>query len=137
MSRNRQFTTAAARRRADPIIWTIDEVPLKLRASVDIVEVAVALETLREPVEENSARAVAAKRTAMLGILRTFIEPESHDALEEVSPSLDMALLAEMVRDLAQEYAGTANPTNSASSSDGSSGTGESSTAGALPAGST
>lgn len=137
MTRHRSFTTAAARRKADPIIWTVDGTDLLLRATIDIVEVAAALETLRDPADGNAAKAVAEKRAAMLEIMRGFIEPSHHDAFAEVAPNLDMNLLAEMIRDAAQEYSGAANPTSAPSSSDGSPETGESSTAGALPVAST
>lgn len=137
MTRHRSFTTAAARRKADPIVWTVDGTDLLLRATIDIVEVAAALETLRDPVDGNGAKAVAEKRAAMLDIMRGFIEPSHHDAFAEVAPNLDMNLLAEMIRDAAQEYSGAANPTSAPSSSDGSPVTGESSTAGALPVAST
>ena len=122
MTRSRAFTTAAARRRANPIEWVVDDQKILLRPSVDLTEVADLVEALQAPLPEgaNEIKVAAERRTLLVGILRTFVEEKSRDALDAVAPDLDWGLLTEMVQELLQEYTGAANPTQEPSSSAGS-----------------
>lgn len=136
MTRHRSFETAAARRRANPIVWEVDGTPIRLRASVDITEVAPLFESLQTPVDEDKSQisATLRRRTDLVATIREFVEEDSHDAFDRVAPDLEIPMLIEMVRDLVEEYVGAKNPTKPADSSAGSSETGASSTAGAEPA---
>ena len=133
MARSRSFETAAARRRSDPIVWTIDGTDIRLRPSVDIGEIAPLVDELQAPVEGNQVKAAVVKKGAMIDTIKTFIEPDDHDKFDTITPDLDMGILLEMVQEVVGEYAGTANPTKRSSSSDGSSTDGKSSTDGAAP----
>lgn len=139
MTRHRAFTTAAARRRQDPIVWTIDGHDVHLRASLNLADIAPLVDELQAPVAEdaNQVTVAASKREALVAAVRAFVEPASHEAFDAVSPDLDMGMMADMVQDLVQEYAGTANPTQPSSSSDGFEITGASSTDGPAPGDST
>jgi hypothetical protein len=138
MTRSRSFTTAAARRRNDPIVWTIDGTDIRLRASVDLAEIAPLVDELQSPAAEgNQVQAAAAKRAALVGTVATFVQEDDRILFTDLAPDLDMGMLVEMVQDLIAEYAGTANPTKPSLSSDGSSPGGESSTDGAQPEAST
>jgi len=133
MTRQRAFQTAAARRRANPIEWVIDDVTVRLRPSVDLLEIADLVDALQAPAPEgvNDVKAAQMKRETFLEIVRHFLEPGAHEAFASVAPDLDFGMLTDMIQDLVQEYTGQANPTQEQSSSDGSSETGNSSTAGA------
>ena len=132
MTRHKAFTTAAARRRQDPIVWTIDGHEIRLRATLNLAEIAPLVEALQDEGDgKNQIAAIAAKRDMLVDAVRAFVEPASHEAYEVVAADLDMGLLAEMVQDLIREYTGTGNPTEPSSSSDGSEQTGPSSTDGA------
>lgn len=135
MTRHKSFTTAAARRRLDPIVWEIDGTTIRLRASVDLDEIAEAAESLQAPIEnEQSMSGIVARRASLVAVVETFVDPADLDAFRALAPSLDLAMLVEMSRDSIAEYAGLGNSGQDSSSSDGSSPTGPSSTAGALPA---
>jgi hypothetical protein len=128
--RNKSFETAAARRRKDPIVWNIDGHEIKLRASVQIDELADAVDELSKDVEGDNALKVAeSKRKIMLDILRAFVEKESVKAVNAVAVDLDVGILDEMLTDLIAEYMGAGNPTKRSSSSDGSLTDGETSAA--------
>lgn len=133
MTRQRAFQTAAARRRANPIEWVIDDVTVRLRPSVDLLEIADLVDALQAPTPEgmNDVKAAQMKRETFLEIVRHFLEPGAHEAFDSVAADLDFGMLTDMIQDLVQEYTGQANPTQEQSSSDGSSETGSSSTAGA------
>ena len=133
MARSRSFETAAARRRSDPIVWTIDGTDIRLRPSVDLVEIAPLVDELQAPVEGNQVKAAVVKKGAMIDTIKTFIEPDDYDKFDKVTPDLDMGILLEMVQEVVGEYAGTANPTKQSLSSDGSSTDGKSLTDGAAP----
>lgn len=132
MSRVRQFQTAAARRRKDPLIWEIDGKTIRLVSSLELADLAELIEALQEDGEEgeNSIRLAAKKRLLLLEIMSKFLEPESKPLFDELSPDLDIHLLNEMVVDLINEFSGAANPTKPSSSSAGSERDGESSTDG-------
>jgi hypothetical protein len=133
MTRQRAFQTAAARRRANPIEWVIDDVTIRLRPSVDLLEIADLVDALQAPNPEgmNDVKAAQLKRVTFVDIIKHFLEPGGFDAFDSVAADLDFGMLTEMIQELVQEYTGQANPTQEQSSSDGSSETGSSSTAGA------
>ena len=135
MTRQKAFMTAAARRRANPIEWIIDEETVRLRSSVDLSEIADLLEALQTPAKkgESEIRAASEKRKILLDVVRTFVLTESVEAFDRVAPDLDFLILSDMVQELIAEYTGQGNPTQASSSSTGSSETGSSSTAGASP----
>lgn len=135
MTRKRAFTTAAARRRKDPIEWEIDDQIIRLRASVDITEIADLVDDLQTPAPEGvgDIRAGALKRQVFLDIIRTFIEPEYQEAFAVIEADLDAAMLVEMIDELVTEYTGADHPTVAPSSLDGSDTTGPSSMDGAAP----
>ena len=133
MTRQKAFQTAAARRRADPIEWIIDDRVIKLKASAELTEIVDVVEALTEPIDDSKSelRGALEKRGMLLEILKTFIEPGSHQAFDDVAPDIDFFMLQEMMQDLVMEYTGQNNPTQAPSSSDGSLTTGNSSTDGA------
>lgn len=113
-------------------MWEIDGTEIRLRPSVDLVEIAEAVEQLQAPIEGNSLEGIVKRRTLMVDMIATFVTPEDRDQFAAISGDLDVAVLVEMVQEVTGEYTGTGNPTQPESSSDGSSLTGNSSTAGAL-----
>lgn len=122
MTRQRAFQTAAARRRSNPIEWVIDDVTVRLRANVELAEVAALVEALQEPLPEgkNEILGVAEKRGKLIELVRTFLEPGAVEHFDKVSDDLDFVIIAEMVQELIMEYTGQTNPTPAPSSSDGS-----------------
>ena len=139
MARSRSFETAAARRRNDPIVWSIDGTDIRLRASVDLSEIAPLIDALQAPSPKgaNAVQVAVEKRAAMVDAVTVFIEPDDRDNFAKVQTDLDPQMLADMVQELVTEYAGAANPTKPSLSSDGSNATGPSSTDGAAPEAST
>jgi hypothetical protein len=135
MTRHRSFQTAAARRRAEPIIWTIDDHDIRLRTSVSLADLADLVDILQTPVPEDQTpmRFAVERRSTIIQGIRPFVEDESLTVYESVCDDLDVQTLGEMVSDLIAEYAGSRNPTKPSSSSPGSDPTGPSSTDGAQP----
>lgn len=131
MTRHRSFSTAAARRRADPIVWEIDGSEIRLRSFVDIAEIAHAVEELQAPSEDASISSLISRRGAMIEMIGGFIEPEDRHRWDEIAPLIEVSILAEMTREAIAEYVGLGNSGAASSSSDGSSPTGQSSTDGA------
>lgn len=133
MTRQRAFSTAAARRRANPIEWVIDEETIRLRSQVELTELADLLEILQTPFPEgvSEMRAAEDRRVVLLDSIETFLEPGAREAFGRVRNDIDFIIVTEMVQDLIMEYTGQTNPTQQSSSSDGSSETGNSLTAGA------
>ena len=139
MTRHRSFQTAAARRRAEPIVWEIDGHDIRLRSSVGLTDLADLVDLLQEAIPENMTpwQYAVHRRTVLIEKVRPFIEPDSITAYEQVAEDLDIQTVGEMILDLIAEYAGTRNPTKPSSSSPGSELTGSSSTDGAQPEDST
>jgi hypothetical protein len=136
MTRKKAFETAANRRRRDPIVWEIDGVSVRLRASVDMIEMGEILERLKDDKPEGMSDIswTADRRAVLEEVLLGFIEPDSHPGWQSVLPDIDFPMMNDMLTELIQEYTGQANPTQEQSSSGGSSTTGDDSTAGVLPA---
>lgn len=126
MTRQKAFETAVGRRRKNPIVWIIDEVPVKLRSSVDLIEMGEALESLGDQKPEGmSDMAWASDRMEKIeAVLRGFIEETSLENWDRVVRDIDPPLMNEMLTELIQEYTGQGNPTQGSLSSDGSSPTG-------------
>ncbi len=135
MTRSRSFQTAAARRRAEPILWEIDDQEIRLRASVGLPDLADLVDLLQEPVPEGMTpmKYAVERRRILIEKMRPFIEKDSIPAYEAVAEDLDIQTVGEMISDLIAEYAGSRNPTKPSSSSPGSEVTGESSTDGVPP----
>jgi hypothetical protein len=133
MTRQKAFQTAAARRRANPIEWVIDDVTVRLKPSADLVSIADLIDELQADSPEGMSDILVAdqKRNTMINILRAFIIEGDLESFTKVEPDLDFAILMEMVTDLIKEYSGQENPTQPSSSSNGSPETGSSSTDGA------
>lgn len=113
MTRQKAFQTAAARRRANPIEWQVDEVTIKLKSSMNLTDIAELYEELQAPAPEGVNDMVAAeqKRQTLTNIIKMFVEDSSLPYFDQVSDDLDAGILAEMMQDLVQEYTGQANPT--------------------------
>ena len=131
MPRHRSFETAAARRRRDPIIWTIDDYEVHLVASIDLADFVDLVTTLQaEPEGASPMAAAVARRDALIGIIRRFVTDDSQGAWDAVQRDIDVSTLGDMCSDLITEYSGAANPTRPSSSSPGSETPGTSSTDG-------
>jgi hypothetical protein len=132
MTRHRSFQTAAARRRAEPIIWEIDGQEIRLRASIELADLASLIDLLQEPVPEGLSpmKYAVERRASLIEAIRPFVEEPSIAGYEQVAEDLDLGVIGEMISDLIAEYAGTRNPTKPSSSLPGSEETGPSSTDG-------
>jgi hypothetical protein len=141
MTRQRSYKTAAARRRADPLTWDIDDgEPIRLRASVDFTELADQIATMQDaqaPVDgELQMNRASRLANALRSFLGWFVTDDDQHLWEAVKADLDIPTMRDMVADVITEYTGV-DPTQRPSSSDGSSPTSTSSTDGAPPAAST
>lgn len=132
MTRSRSFQTAAARRRAEPIVWEIDGLEIRLRPSVGLPDLADLVDLLQEPVPEGLTpmKYAVQRRLTLMEKIRPFIEADSVANYDQVADDLDIPIIGEMIQDLIAEYTGTRNPTKPSSSSPGSETTGQSSTDG-------
>lgn len=110
MTRTRSFTTAAARRAADPLVWTVDGVEIRLRPSVDFVVIAGLIEALSPSDDPSSPAGLVARIRAVRELMREFITDDSAEAFDGIAASLDAPTLSEMASELISEYSGT-NPT--------------------------
>jgi hypothetical protein len=152
----RTFQTAAHRRAGRPIPLTVQDwqddgegggalvdVTVRIDPRTDVVRVGAAfaafgrvLQQLNAPdggdteakIKQLDVELARAKAT-----LREMIVPHDRAAWDQVAPSVDTTLLGMMVRHVQQELSGM-DPTQQASSSDGSAPTGLSSTDGVPPA---
>lgn len=127
MTRHRAFQTAAGRRRKDPIVWEIDEVSIRLRPQVDLMDLADLMEQLgakEKEAETDGLKNLAERRELLTAIIASFVEMEDVERFREIAPDIEPALMAEMLGELVKEYTGQGNPTPASSSSDGSNETG-------------
>ena len=132
MTRHRSFTTASARRKADPVVWEVDQTTIRLRPSVDLVDVAELIDYVQS--EQGGAsfmQYAVEKRSKLAEMIGNFVIADDLPAYEAIKNDLDIGTIVEMVQDLIAEYAGTKNPTQPSLSSTGSEQTGETSTVGA------
>lgn len=135
MTRQKAYTTAAARRRANPIEFVIDDRIIRLKPSADLTEIADIIDEVTRVPEDNSSivRSAIERKEKMIAMVRSFIMPSSHQDFDDLSVDLDPMILQQMLLDLIMEYTGQVDPTQAPSSSDGSSETGNSSMDGAQP----
>jgi hypothetical protein len=107
-----EFTTAAARRRKDPIILSIDEHEMRLKASVDIADIVALQDTFATDDEDSMTRdKIIAQKRALVDAMHLMIIPEDIHIVEEIYDDLDFFVLSEILKEVVAEYAGTANPT--------------------------
>jgi hypothetical protein len=138
----RAYTSAAARRKADPLIITLDGVDVQMVDVKDLGDLAPLIEALTDPtaaVPVTTAGKIAKAaedRNKLAEVAREFVLPRCYEDFDKVSPNLDAALLGDLIRDLMQEYTGV-DPTLPESSSGSSTPTGTPSTPGAGDAAST
>jgi hypothetical protein len=120
--REKSFITAAARRRANPIVWHIDDTTVRLKASIELADIADALHEIQQPIpaDANQIQVAADKRLLLVHALTGFMIPEDIDAFLAIQSDLDFTLLSEMLNEAITEYTGAQNPTSEPSSSDGS-----------------
>jgi len=139
MVRQKAFRTAAARRKANPIEWTIDDVRVRLKASADLVQVADLLDGLQAEIKDDESHIKAAneRRLLMIELIRQFVDERDLEAFNGLEADLDVGICVDLVSELLTEYTGQENPTQPRSSSDGSLETGSPSTAGVPPEAST
>lgn len=139
MVRQKAFQTAAARRKANPVEWLIDDVRIRLKADADIFDAAETLEAVQQPIsdDESQIKAAMERRDMMVAMIRKFVDERDLDAFDSISDNLDIGLCSELAMEVLTEYTGQENPTQQRSSSDGSLETGSPLTAGVLPGGST
>lgn len=120
MARTRAFETAAARRRKDPLVWTIDGVTVELKASVDLAEMAPLLAPLLDSGRaEISIVEAAEKRRVLVECVTVFVADASREAFAGLVPDIDTAMLGTMLQELIEEFSGV-DPTERGPSSDGS-----------------
>jgi hypothetical protein len=119
--REKSFQTAAARRRQNPIVWHIDDVTVRLKASIDLADLADSLHEIQQEIPEgsNQIKAAAEKRLLLVQSLTAFMLAEDIEAFMSIQGDLDFILLTEMLNDAIVEYTGQANPTLGSPSSDG------------------
>ena len=139
MVRQKAFQTAAARRKANPVEWLIDDVRIRLKATADIFDAAETLEAVQQPIsdDESQIKAAMERRDMMVAMIRKFVDERDIAAFDSISDNLDLGLCSELAMEVLTEYTGQENPTQQRSSSDGSLETGSPSTAGVLPEAST
>lgn len=134
MTRHKTFETAAARRRRDPITWTIDDVTVRLVSTVDLADLQIIADAIMSGPDDPDMKPMiwgSQRRKNIAAAVRRFVlvEDEAHwDALE---PDLDLNMLIRMGLDLVTEYSGQESPTSGSESSPNSEPVGSTSTAGA------
>lgn len=137
MTRLKSFTTAAARRMADPVVWEIDGASIRLRPHIDTATYgSLIVAVTMQPTEEGWG-GILQKQQAILDAMRLCVSENDLDAWDASMALVEPALIGEMAQEMIGEYSGAPNPTQPSSSVSGSSATGTSSTGGALPEAST
>lgn len=137
MTRQRSFTTAAARRRNDPIVWTIDEQQLRLLPFIDVALFGALADAVSAQPTEPGWSGIIAKRDRIVTLMRDCFHEDDRELWDRVVPEVEPALLGELSQEMLMEFAGAPDPSQPSSSVSGSSETGASSTGGALPEAST
>lgn len=140
MTRRKEYTTATARRRADPIVWVIDGHEIRVRADIEFDDLEEMLEIAKDTgdlagEEADVLQAVKSKTAKLREAVASYVEPEDLAEFDVIRDVLDISTMLDMIQDVVGEVAGTV-PTVPPSSSDGSSPPGPSSTAGAQRTGS-
>lgn len=137
MTRQRSFTTAAARRRSDPIVWTIDGTDLRLLPFIDVALFGSLADAVSAQPSEPGWPGIIAKRDGIVALMRECFHEDDRETWDRLVPEVEPALLGELSQEMLMEFAGAPDPTPPSSSVSGSSATGASSTGGALPEAST
>jgi len=146
MPRHFAIETAYARNLADPLTFDIDSASFRVDPSLDVGRVAVlfdrfqdGLATLGDETTAMTARVelMARKRVEGVTALTACVVEEQREEAATFSERLSLVEMSNLITWLLSEVSGQATPTQQASSSDGSSPDGSSSTAGALPVAST
>lgn len=137
MNRNRAFQTAAARRKASPPTFSFDDgEPFKLIHSASIELIADLLETSSRELSsypgDTAMDRVKERNADLRRVITLFVVGGDQGRWAEQAAELTVQEFITVAEALIEEYTG-ANPTRPASSPDGSSGTGDSSTPGATP----
>lgn len=136
--RKKQYRTAVARRRANPLYLEVDEhEPVRTVDNMDLGALAGLLADVQNPLPDDLSQVagVQVRLTQLRNLIAEFIHPgDKVRWAQDVAPDLaEVAVLSAMMNDLVEEYTGV-DPTKQASSSDGSPPTGPASTDGAPPA---
>jgi hypothetical protein len=139
--RRKEFTTATARRLADPIVWAIDGEDVIVNPDLEIGDLGPVMEIATSVdftgVEGRAlVDAIAAKHAELAGALRGCVSDGTREVWDRVGKRLDLMQLVEMSTDLVAEATGK-DPSSLPASSPGSPTRGQTSTAGALPEAST
>ena len=71
MTRRKSFSTAAARRRAEPFIWDIDGTEVHLKPTVDLGELANEIAVMQA--DGPPGETEVAKAARLVAALRTFL----------------------------------------------------------------
>lgn len=134
MTRHKSFETAAARRRRDPITWTIDDVTVRLVSSVDLADLDIISDAvLAQPTDPEMKPMVwgSIRRKNIAAAIRRFVLVDDEEAWVKLEPDLDLPLLIQLGLELVAEYSGQSNPTSGSESLPNSEPDGSSSTDGA------
>lgn len=143
MGYRKEFQTAAARRREDPIVWVIDGNEIHMNPAIEFGDLAGMIDVAGQAATEaqhdettnvetggERLRAVQEKVDALRNELAQFVSPETQDAYAKVRGDLDLGILLELIQDITAEVSGRV-PTLPSGSPDGSPPPGPSSTDGA------
>lgn len=134
MTRHKTFETAAARRRKEPLTWTIDDVTVRLVSSVDLADLQVVVDAVMATPDDPEMKPMVwgSKRRKMIAeAVRQFVLVEDEAAWAALEPDLDLPVLVQLGLELVSEYSGQASPTSGSESSPNSEPVGSSSTDGA------
>lgn len=147
MARHLAVETAYARNIADPLVLTIDGTDFRFDPRLDVARLAALFTRFQEgltnlgdeslPLGERVGVAEAKRAEGIEALTTCVVDEQRQQFATEAAMRLDVTALANVVTWLLQEVSGQTTPTQPPSSSDGSSGTGAPSTAGAAPEAST
>lgn len=139
MGYRKEFTTAAQRRRDDPILWVIDGHEIHMKPGIEFGDLAGMLDLASQATAEAATddesgaerlRMIQSKVDGLRTELAAFVSGDTRDEYEAVRADLDLTILLELVQDITAEVSGRV-PTLPSASSDGSQQPGPSSTDGA------
>ena len=146
MARRREFTTAASRRRLEPVVWVIDGEEIHVRADLiltDLAQLADVLSTagskLTDEDKQDTMKVFLATQElvdAIVANVAPLVVEADRDTWRRLARALDPQDLVGLVYDLVEEVTGK-NPTLPSGSSTLSPPSGTPSTAGAQPEAST
>jgi len=134
MTRHKTFETAAARRRRDPITWTIDDVTVRLVSSVDLADLQIIADAVMATPEDPEIKPMvwgSVRRKNIAEAIKPFVLVDDEAAWTALEPDLDLPVLVQMALELIAEYSGQESPTSGSESLPNSEPIGSSSTDGA------